>query len=136
MRLSSYLAAILIGVSVYYTNEWKLAEKISPELGSSFPSSLPKNISGDSFITFSLVVPFLFFILTKDRTWVGLLKYIFSFCSGIVLGIGLLLGGEVNQKIVHSSMTYNLEWNPRILVFMGVALLINFIIFNIMIRKR
>lgn len=84
----------------------------------------------------SLVIPFALFISAKDKSLIGLARFICAFLSGILFGMGLLLGGDANRNIVLSMMSYDSNWNPRILVFMGIALLITFVTFNIMIRRK
>ena len=44
LRLSSLMATFLIGISIYYTNEWQLADRILPQLSNLFPDKLPRNI--------------------------------------------------------------------------------------------
>lgn len=54
---------------------------------------LPTNIQTDYYIQGSLVIPFLFFIVFKDKSLKGMIKYILNFCIGILLGLGMIIGG-------------------------------------------
>ena len=47
----------------------------------------------DYYIEALFLVPFIFYVLSKDKSMVGLAKFIIAFLIGIIAGMGMMVGG-------------------------------------------
>ena len=82
------------------------------------------------------MVPFINFLMYKDKSIHNLLKILVGFMIGIIGGIGMLISGEADRKNVLTLLSYDKNWNPRLLVSLSTALILNCIVFMIMIKGK
>ena len=136
LNIWSFVAVIIFSVTAYYTNEWELINFIPKETAQHLAFSLPDNIRADFYASLSLIVPFVFFVLAKDKSLLGLFKFIVTFAIGVISGLGMMVGGVGQRDLVLHMFKYDRNWDPTIIIFFGTTILINFIVFTIILRKK
>lgn len=81
-----------------------------------------------------MCIPFLNFLYFKNRSIQNLFKLLVAFFIGIIGALGMLISGEANRKNVMELLTYDKNWNPRLLVSLATALVLNFFAFMVMMK--
>ena len=135
LNIWSILSVIIFSTTAYYTNKWNFVSKLPTEPNQKL-FNLPDNMDTDYYIQFFFVIPFLLYVLSKDKSIVGLAKYIIAFCIGITSGMGMMIGGLTKRSLVLKMFTYDRHWDPTIIVFFATAIAINIIVFTFVIRKK
>lgn len=59
-----------------------------------------------------------------------------SFLVGFLFGIGLLVAGMTRRRNILSFLWIGKDWNPSLLFVLGCGVIINFLVFNYMIRVK
>lgn len=93
LNIRSILSVIFFSATAFYTNKWQIVKKIPSETNTSLTFNLPENIHTDYYIEALFLVPFIFYVLSKDKSMVGLAKFIIAFLIGIIAGMGMMVGG-------------------------------------------
>ena len=97
---------------------------------------LPSNIDGENYLLPCLIIPFIGFLLSKGKSVRDLVEFICTFFLGSLVGLAVMIGGLVSQKRVLDFFNFtNPIYNPRIVIFLLTAVVINLIFFSI-IKKR
>ena len=134
LNIWSLLAVITFSTTAYYTNKWEFASLIPKQSSkNNIFFDLPDNLHTDIYIEFLFLVPFIFYVLSKDKSLVGLAKFIVAFLIGITAGVGMMVGGVTKRELVLSMFQYNLFWDPTIIVFFMTTIIINTVVFTFII---
>ena len=64
------------------------------------------------------------------------IKQIISYGVGVLFGLGLLVSGMTRRAKINAFLTLNDNWDPSLLVVLGVGVAINLVVFNYMIYAR
>jgi hypothetical protein len=98
---------------------------------------LPNNINSDYYINGCLILPFMFFVIFKDKSLKGLFKYIINFSIGVIFGLGMMIGGMTQRRNVIEMFNYNVHnWNPTIVIVFLTVIVLNFIVFLLIGRNK
>mgnify|MGYP001024056100 FL=1 len=72
--------------------------------------ALPRNISFDSYLLVTLLVPFICFLISPKKSLKGMIESLLYFATGIFVGGFLMLIGWSNIQTTFASFTYNKNW--------------------------
>lgn len=136
-KFSSFVSFILFCAAAYFTTSQKLGKKLHGLYSDLVELNLPSNINSDYYINACLVLPFIFFIIFKDKSLKGLIKYMTSFLIGVLCSLGMMIGGLTQRSLVIETATFNPRyWNPTILVFFLFAIIMNWAIMSFVNSRK
>ena len=136
LNIWSILSAIIFSTTAYYANKWEIVSKVPSEANQKLSFNLPNNLPTDYYIEGLFIIPFALYVMSKDKSIVGLAKFIMAFLIGIISGLGMMIGGLSKRSLVLKMFAYDRHWDPTIIVFFSTAILINLIVFTFVIRRK
>lgn len=92
-------------------------------------------MAAEDYLLPCLLVPFLCFIFSKGKSAKDLVEYMIVFFLSALFGASVMISGFATQKKVYQLLHYDSSWSPRMLVFLGIPILINFITYRLIKRK-
>lgn len=66
----------------------------------------------------------------------NLINQLISFSVGAIFGLGLLTSGMTRRAKINAFLTFDENWDPSLLVVLGVGVLINLFTFNYIIHIK
>ena len=97
--------------------------------------NLPYNVDVNYYLLGCLLAPFTCFIFSKGKSLIDLSKSIFSFLSGFLVGMSVMVGGLTFVKNNLHLFKYDLLWDPTILVYFGVGMVVHFVLYHLLNKK-
>lgn len=83
--------------------------------------SLPKNISFDSYLLVTLLVPFICFLISNKKSLKGLIESLTNFLIGIMVGSFLMLIGWSNIQKTYQRFSFSKKWTGEMVVAFAIA---------------
>jgi hypothetical protein len=65
-----------------------------------------------------------------------LINQTIAFAVGIIFGLGLMISGMTRRAKINAFLTIDSNWDPSLLIVLGVGVIINTITFNYIIRVK
>lgn len=108
----------------------------------SYTAAFAINHQTSAFICLALgaILPMISYYLAYVDQNKEFLEYVIpqniSFGVGILFGLGLLVSGMTRRAKISAFLTFDSDWDPSLLVVLGVGVTINLIVFNYMIHVK
>jgi hypothetical protein len=129
----SLVTTFTIGGSAMLAVTYKLSSWVpqTPRIIEMANSALPRNISFDSYLLVTLLVPFLVFLLSSKKSLKGLIESLLYFSVGLLIGCFIMLLGFSQIQKSQNYFRYSKKWTGDVIVAFGVASFIFSIVFVI-----
>jgi hypothetical protein len=115
------------------TVTYKLASYVphTPRIIEIANNALPRNISFDSFLLVTMLVPFIVFLLSSKKSLKGMIESLLYFSVGILIGCFVMYMGFSEIQKAQSYFRYNRKWTGDIILVLGVASFLFSLVFAI-----
>lgn len=131
--LKSLTSTIAFFGSAMLTVTLKWGEKLprTPRIIEIANRALPKNISFDSYMLVTLLVPFICFLIAPKKSLKGMIESLTHFLIGMTVGAFLMLLGTSTIQGTYGIFSYSKEWTGEIIVAYSLASLIFGLVYTI-----
>lgn len=131
--LRSLVTTITIFGTTMLTVTYKLSSWVpqTPRIIEIANNSLPKNISFDSYLLVTLLVPFLVFVFSSKKSLKGMIESLLYFVVGVLIGCFIMFLGFSEIQKTQSYFRYSKKWTGDVILVLGVASFIFSIVFAI-----
>jgi uncharacterized membrane protein YedE/YeeE len=110
--VNSFVSVVTLFGSAMLTVTYRFGESLpkTPRIIEIANRSLPKNISFDSYLLVTLLVPFICFLISEKKSLKGLIESLTNFVIGIIVANFLMLIGWSNIQKTYSRFTFSNKW--------------------------
>ncbi len=131
--LRSLITTVTVIGTAMLTITYKLANWIpeTPRIIEIANNTLPRNISFDSYLLVTLLVPFIVFLLSSKKSLKGLIESLLYFSVGGLIGCFVLFMGFSEIQQAQGYFRYSRKWTADVLLVLGVASFIFAFVFAI-----